>query len=120
MFPEDVQELLRDQRFGSTACHPILDILPSGDVIACYPLETVHRAPLGDTSSAQQMGELFQRKLGPLRTALLLAECSGCAAWRKQACQGGCLAASLRRLRGNVPGQLARVGREELAIMRSV
>jgi radical SAM protein with 4Fe4S-binding SPASM domain len=119
MFPEDVQELLRDQQFGSTACHPILDILPSGDVIACYPLEKVHRVPLGETSGAQEMCELFRRKLGPLRTALLLAECSGCAAWREHACQGGCLAASLRRMRGNVPGQLARVLREAPVILRS-
>jgi radical SAM protein with 4Fe4S-binding SPASM domain len=120
MFPEDVQELLRDQQFGSTACHPILDILPSGDVIACYPLEKVHRVPLGETSSAQEVGELFRKKLGPLRTALLLAECSECAAWRRQACLGGCLAASLRRMRGNVPGQLARRVPEAPAIMRSV
>lgn len=100
MFPEEAQELLKAQHFGATPCNPILDILPTGEVIACYPLEGLGRVMLTDAMDARGIREAFEGQLSQIRQILLFPECEECAARQARVCHGGCLAASMRRLRG--------------------
>ena len=80
-------------------CNPILDLLPDGQVISCYPLATHETAALGPDRDAQGMRVHFSRRQEPDRRFMLYRECESCS-WRERGeCTGGCLSASLGRLR---------------------
>jgi radical SAM protein with 4Fe4S-binding SPASM domain len=99
MFPEDAQEIVKEQRFGASPCMPILDILPNGEVICCYPLEALHQVPLAADLDAAALRSLFEQKLAQLSQTVLFPECADCPVYREHACRGGCLAAAMRRFR---------------------
>lgn len=98
MFPEDAREILKDQRFGASPCVPVLDILPTGGVIACYPLEALGQVPLSADADAASLRNMFEGKLSQMRQSTLFPDCVECPEYLAHACHGGCLAASLRRL----------------------
>jgi len=100
MFPEEAREILKEQNFGASPCVPVLDILPTGDVISCYPLEALGQVPLSAGADAAVLRSLFESKLNQMRQTTLFPDCVECREYLAHKCHGGCLAASLRRLRG--------------------
>jgi radical SAM protein with 4Fe4S-binding SPASM domain len=80
-------------------CSPILDLLPDGQMISCYPLATHATAALASDHDARQLRAHFVLRQQNDRQLMLYRECEQCS-WRARGeCTGGCLSASLRRLR---------------------
>lgn len=99
MFPDDAFELLAlsVDNIG-TRCNPILDILPDGSVISCFPLSGFGRGPLDPAWDADQLRKWFEQKLSPYRKVGIYPECSNCVLKQEGKCNGGCLAAAMKRL----------------------
>lgn len=100
MFPEGALAAL-----GKTAadvglrCNPILDLMPDGQMISCYPLASHSTIDLTSAHDAAELRTHFSNRQKPDRTITLYPECATCS-WRaKGECTGGCLSASLSRLR---------------------
>jgi hypothetical protein len=80
-------------------CNPILDILPDGQVVSCYPLAHLHCEPLPDDRDASWLRSQFEQRLKPYRSVGIFRECSSCSLRENGMCLGGCLAAAMQRLR---------------------
>jgi radical SAM protein with 4Fe4S-binding SPASM domain len=99
MFPESEMEsiLSRDPKIG-LRCGPVLDVMPSGNAIHCFPLAGWGETPLGDRTRP----ELAARH-ETFRDAGVFKDCAACQ-WRQAGrCAGGCLAAALTRARTVLP-----------------
>jgi hypothetical protein len=80
-------------------CNPILDLMPDGQMISCYPLAKHGTTGLTPDRDAQQLRAHFVMRQEPDRKFMLYRECEECG-WRARGeCTGGCLSASLGRLR---------------------
>lgn len=80
-------------------CNPILDVMPDGQVISCYPLAALVREWLPDDRDAAWLRARFTHKLAVNSAFHLYKQCALCE-WRERAvCTGGCKAAALRRIR---------------------
>ncbi len=100
MFPEGAMAAL-----GITSadvglrCSPILDLLPDGRFISCYPLTAHATEALTPDRDATWMRLRFIERQETDRHFMLYRECESCP-WRERGeCTGGCLSASLGRLR---------------------
>ena len=100
MFPDGGLSMLEiNSDDVGTRCNPILDILPNGQVISCYPLASHSQEYLSEKQDADGLRLRFSQLLTAHRHFHLYKKCAHCE-WREQgACVGGCLAASLLRLR---------------------
>jgi MoaA/NifB/PqqE/SkfB family radical SAM enzyme len=101
MFPEgSLAELgITPQEVG-LRCNPILDILPDGQVIPCYPLASQFTESLADHATVQSLADRFVERLAPLRPLGIFKKCADCDFRARGECSGGCLSLSMRRLRG--------------------
>lgn len=100
MFPPGAFEILGKSAADiGQRCNPILDILPDGQVIACYPLATLYQEPLPDEQDAAWLRSRFEERLKPYRTAGIFRECSECLLKKNGQCTGGCAAAAMQRWR---------------------
>lgn len=80
-------------------CSPILDLLPDGSFISCYPLATHAAEPLPLHRNADSVRASFVGRQQADRAFMLYKDCEACE-WRARGeCTGGCLSASLRRVR---------------------
>lgn len=98
MFPEGALDAL-GLAAGDVGrrCSPILDLLPDGRVVACYPLAAHAAEPL--SGDAREARARFVARQKADRVFTLFKTCGACA-WRARGeCTGGCLAASLRQTR---------------------
>jgi radical SAM protein with 4Fe4S-binding SPASM domain len=99
MFPEGaLAELALEDGEAGLRCNPILDLLPDGGVISCYPLAS-RREELGAAVDATWLRSRFTAAQAADRAFTLYPRCARCRWRRAGACTGGCLAASLRRVR---------------------
>lgn len=99
MFPGGDLKAVDPASDAGMRCSPVLDLLPDGRIISCYPLADVACAPLPEQETADTVRRRFAAKLEPYRRLGVYRECAGCA-WRESGrCAGGCLAAALQRLR---------------------
>lgn len=81
-------------------CGPALDLLPDGRVVGCYALAGVEQRGLEPGLGVAALRASFAERWQSLRTFTLSRKCEGCA-WRDRGeCEGGCVAAALRRSRG--------------------
>ena len=80
-------------------CNPILDLLPDGTLISCYPLAGIGRMPIETVENADQARNLFGQRLAPFESVGIYPECGNCPAFREKSCLGGCRAAAMTRLR---------------------
>jgi radical SAM protein with 4Fe4S-binding SPASM domain len=99
MFPASAQVMLKDQfdQIG-VRCNPILDILPDGRVIPCFPLGSVLDDRLSEGIDAATLRLRFARRMRPFAAVGLFRRCADCR-WRAAGhCTGGCRAAALLRL----------------------
>ena len=97
--PEELEALGDAVEHVGSRCNPILDILPDGEVVSCYPLASFHREPLPDHHDASWLRARFVEKLKPFETLGVFRQCSSCALKGDDKCNGGCRAAAMRRLR---------------------
>ncbi len=115
MFPPEAFEILgKSVADIGQRCNPILDILPDGQVIACYPLASLHQEPLPDTQDAAWLRARFEEWLKPYRTTGIFRECSECLLKKNGQCTGGCAAAGMQRWRHQafklcLPSRAARI-----------
>lgn len=80
-------------------CNPILDVMPDGQVIPCYPLAILAHESLPKEQDASFLRALFTQILAKNGAFHLYKQCA-CCEWRMRAtCTGGCTAAALRRVR---------------------
>lgn len=100
MFPDEAWSALGISAGAvGLRCNPILDVMPDGRVIACYPLATLVREWLPNDRDAAWLRARFARKLATISAFHLSKQCASCE-WRaRAACTGGCKAAALRRMR---------------------
>ena len=80
-------------------CNPILDILPDGQVISCYPLSSLHQESLPEQHDASWLREQFEQRFAPYRRFGIFRECAACLLRANGSCTGGCLSAAMQRLR---------------------
>lgn len=98
MFSQTGREWLQMPDLGRR-CNPILDLLPNGEFISCYPLATLHREKLTQIVDAAELRRRFTAQFDDLRQATLYPECVQCEFRARGECTGGCLSASLLRSR---------------------
>ena len=96
--PEDLDILGNTAEEFGTRCNPVLDILPDGQVVSCYPLADLHHEQLPAKYDASWLREQFETRIAPYRTLGIFRECSSCPLRKHGACVGGCLALAMRRL----------------------
>lgn len=96
--PGELKSFLQDVRFH---CNPILDILPDGRVISCYPLASFTSAQLSPTLDAFQLREEFTGRLRPYEAIGIFKECQTCLLRRENFCGGGCRSLAMKRLRSH-------------------
>lgn len=100
MFPEGaLAELGKTPDDVGLRCSPILDLMPTGQVISCYPLAAHATAALTPDHTAQQLRAHFATRQEADRKFMLYRECEDCSFRARGECTGGCLSASLGRLR---------------------
>jgi MoaA/NifB/PqqE/SkfB family radical SAM enzyme len=100
MFPAGaLRELGKGPAEVGLRCNPILDVLPDGRVISCYPLARDRSEELTRQSHARDLVARFTRAQSSTRTIGLYRDCAECSWQQSGQCVGGCLAAGLRRLR---------------------
>jgi radical SAM protein with 4Fe4S-binding SPASM domain len=80
-------------------CSPMLDLLPDGQVIPCYPLAALGSEALASEHDASWLRQRFSKRQRAERAFTLYRECGTCARRERGECSGGCLAASSRRVR---------------------
>ena len=101
MFPPGFADALGPAAGGiGSCCSPILDILPDGCVVSCFPLALLAREPLPEVENAEALRGRFTARLSGYRRLGVFRECAACEARQSGRCNGGCLAASVERLRG--------------------
>ncbi|MEZ5397868.1 MAG: radical SAM protein [Bryobacterales bacterium] len=100
MFPDGALETLgKGPDEVGLRCNPIIDILPNGQTISCYPLANHSQQSLPMTHDAFWLRSEFIDEQKSDRAVMLYKECAACE-WRARGeCTGGCLAGSMRRLR---------------------
>jgi radical SAM protein with 4Fe4S-binding SPASM domain len=119
MFPDGTLEDLGigPQQVG-LRCNPILDILPGGQVISCYPLAALARETLPAEHDGAWLSDSFNERLGSYRPMMLFRECATCA-WRQRGeCTGGCIANAMRRMQS--PVQITRIQSPPVQLRRSI
>jgi hypothetical protein len=100
MFPPGFLETLGTAAGDiGTRCSPVLDILPDGQVVSCYPLAPLAREPLREDDTADALRERFTARLSGYRKLGVFRECAACQIRAEAGCNGGCLSASAQRLR---------------------
>ena len=98
MFPKETLKFLRNQNIGQR-CNPTLDILPDKQVISCYPLFSIGRESLPENHDDKWLRNRFRERLKPYQSMGIFRYCILCPSKRAQKCLGGCLAASMLRIR---------------------
>lgn len=100
MFPDGALAALgKTSEDVGLRCNPILDLMPDGQMISCYPLGAHSSIELSPDHDARQLRMHFTDRQRADRRFMLYRECEPCE-WRARGeCTGGCLSASLGRLR---------------------
>ncbi len=80
-------------------CHPIIDILPDGNAVPCYPLAEASGQRITPELDAQKIKEIFAKKLEKYKIFGIFRECRLCRLHTAGKCVGGCTASALRRMR---------------------
>jgi coproporphyrinogen III oxidase-like Fe-S oxidoreductase len=92
------------------SCNPILDLLPDGRFISCYPLNDFYQFPLLPQITSKQLVEIFEHKLAPFSHFGIFPHCRECSLFRTR-CSGGCVSQKIirlnrekrERIRGTIP-----------------
>ena len=99
MFPEEryaeVKALLEN---AGRYCSPNIDLLPSGEFIACYPLDNLKRVRINSEDTADELREAFAADLAGFGKLGIFPHCTRCPLFGSH-CDGGCIAQKIVRLK---------------------
>lgn len=99
MFPEDSYEMLGDLlKKTGIQCNPIIDLLPDGKFISCYPLNNIKSIELKEGLHAKNLFSDFKNELNIYSEMGIYPYCSKCSIFKKGLCSGGCKAMKIKRL----------------------
>ena len=100
MFSEEFLEHCGElRRTLGTRCNPVVDILPEGEIVSCYPLAGTVRLRLESDSTRDTVIERFEQLQRPFRSIGMAKSCTRCEYREQGRCQGGCLARGMGRIR---------------------
>lgn len=100
MFPEDARGWMHEVAAGyGQRCSPVVDILPDGTAISCYPLSSLAKVHIAEVERLDTLERYFHETRRPIRELGIYRECSACALKESGQCAGGCLSAAMLRLR---------------------
>ncbi len=104
MFPEDLRDTIREE-YGEIGqrCNPVLDILPDGQIISCFPLHALKQVELSDSQTAQAVREAFLKTWEPFESTGIYPHCIKCELFENKECLGGCRAHVINRFEGKAP-----------------
>jgi coproporphyrinogen III oxidase-like Fe-S oxidoreductase len=101
MFPEEIKDMIKElcKDIGKR-CNPLLDILPDGNVISCFPLyNATDKLKLSDYSDTIEIGKIFLKKLIPFKSTGIFPHCMKCDLFVVKECYGGCRAHVINRFK---------------------
>lgn len=101
LFPPGFLDGLGAPRGIGLSCSPVLDILPDGHVVSCYPLAALAREAMPDGATADALRSRFTARFSGYRRLGVFRECPACETRKSGGCNGGCLAAAMQRLRAD-------------------
>lgn len=93
-------------------CNAIVDVLPEGEVIACYALSRAWRLPLTDIDTRDSLAAVLDGEMGSLLPWGAYRDCAFCEYMSKGLCVGGCRARRAVRARPDVSRLLREDGQE--------
>ena len=100
MFPEGALEQLGPVASSvGSRCGPVLDLLPDGRFISCYPLAELGSIVLRTDLDARGARAYFQARRDERGPCFISDDCEGCTWKARGECGGGCLSAALLRRR---------------------
>lgn len=86
-------------RAVGSRCNPIIDVLPEGEVIACYALSRLFRFSLTAEMTHDKLAQGFEERFQRLVPSGIFKECALCRHLLGGRCDGGCRARRAMRLR---------------------
>lgn len=99
MFDNKYHQLLNTELKNSgNCCQPIIDLMPNGYFIACYPLNNFHQIELNEQLAAQALKKQFNKKTAPYNKTGIYPACQNCSLFQG-ACNGGCLSHKIQRFK---------------------
>ncbi|MDO8589612.1 MAG: radical SAM protein [Armatimonadota bacterium] len=100
MFPDGWLESAGYVNTGiGKSCNIVPDILPNSLAVPCYPLASTCRTEVEDGADVATIRAELTAELAAYRRIGIYPECATCP-WRaNDACDGGCVSASMKRLR---------------------
>ncbi len=100
MFPDgDLDPLGQSSSDIGRRCGPILDLLPDGRFVSCYPLAGLGSLSLEPGLDAPRARAYFEARRAEAGPCFVRPECDTCERRLAETCGGGCLAAALLRRR---------------------
>ena len=79
-------------------CNPIIDLLPDGNFISCYPLNNLEQIGINNFINSENLNEIFNHALKPYEDFGIYPYCRDCELFKVR-CSGGCVSAKINRLR---------------------
>ena len=111
MFPDGDLDPLGPAASGiGRRCGPVLDLLPDGRFVSCYPLSGLGTLSLGPGLDAARARSYFEARRGEAGPCFIQPECDTCDRRLAGSCGGGCLSAALLRRRPWIGGRHATGG----------
>jgi hypothetical protein len=104
--PDDLAALGASVADIGTRCSPILDLLPDGRILSCFPLAELHQELLSGSETADAVRTRFEEILAGRRRLGAFSDCVTCGFRSSRHCTGGCLAAAMQRLRPARPASV--------------
>jgi radical SAM protein with 4Fe4S-binding SPASM domain len=92
---EQYETLSRRGHSFRDGCSPVIDILPDGRIIPCYPLATFLEERLDAGLGLGAARERFAEALAPYRAIGVFRDCPTCPVRELGMCYGGCAAAAM-------------------------
>ena len=103
MFPENSYDKLGDPlSFMGKSCNPILDLLPDGNFISCYPLNNRKKVEINSHITSKQLVEIFNHNLASFSDFGIFPHCRDCELFGNH-CSGGCISLKYNRLQNERP-----------------
>jgi radical SAM protein with 4Fe4S-binding SPASM domain len=93
---EQYETLARRGHSFRDGCSPVVDILPDGRIIPCYPLATFLEERLSSDLDLAAARGRFAEALAPYRAVGIFRDCPTCPVREAGMCYGGCAAAAMK------------------------
>lgn len=93
---KNIRNIIKEQT--GLKCNPVLDILPDGRIISCYPLFPLDSVTLTNKITADEVKNQFESQLALYKSVGIYKFCSICRIKTENLCSGGCIAQKIQRI----------------------